>query len=284
MPQEHPTITITPVPPVNAATPPAPAAATPAAAPAEADPAKAAAKPEETPKKEEKAPEAPKETPRNRFAVVAKEEQKLRAKQEEIAAREARVKEMEEVQELVKKGDRLAVLQKLGLTYDDITKDILANDPKDQKLSEMEKQLKALNDEREAERAKKEEEESKQKYEKAVQGAMDAIQKHVDENLETYELIKQSGSFDAVLDVIRVHHQRTNETMPIDEACKLVEAFLEQQGQTLLKAKKAAKWLGGGEAKPAPTINEKDAKPVAGPSGKSLSQEERFQRAVARLN
>lgn len=89
-----------------------------------------------------------------------------------------------------------------------------------------------------SERETKEKESEEQRIQSA---ALQQIQKELEANESDYELTLLNNAESLVYDVIKEHHSSTGEVMPIAQAAKAVESYLEEQTEKLTKSRKLRK-------------------------------------------
>lgn len=115
--------------------------------PAEAPPAPAAAAPAPATPPEPSAPPTPPEPPpgpadfAQAIAALTQRQQELVEQQRQLAEREATVAPLVEFQKLLREGDALAALQKIGVSFDDLSRAAVEGRGIDKQQSALEKQL-----------------------------------------------------------------------------------------------------------------------------------------------
>lgn len=158
-----------------------------------------------------------------KFEILKRREKALRQREQDLKESQVKYKEWEDTQSLAKK-DPMGYLEKAGISYDDLTNQIL-NGGEAQEKSPQVTDLEA--------RIAKFEESEKQRSATAEQQKMqneasEYIQKlnaHIDES-ESYELIKATESHQLVVDTISEHYRNTQEELKWETACGLVEDHL----------------------------------------------------------
>lgn len=191
-----------------------------------------------TPAPEEKKPEAKKPDDfANKFGILAKKERALQKEQAEWKPKIESAKKFEDAQANAKK-DPLAYLAAVGLTYEDIT-EFVVNDKKPTPSLEtkaVEDKIKAL----EKERSDEKEAAKKKAVENAITKFRGDIAEFVKTNAETHELVSLSGdeAQNLIYDVVEDHYEKHQKVLPIAEAAKAVEDYLEKRHQKLAAAKK----------------------------------------------
>lgn len=130
----------------------------------------------------------------------------------------------------------LSTLQELGVTYDQLTQEILASQGQapSPEIQALKDEIKALKQGVDQTLASKEAE-----NEKAVLAQMRRNVEKLSYSGDDFELIRESKSFDDVVDLIHRTYKETGEVMTEDEAMKLVEAELLEDLKRIAKTKKA---------------------------------------------
>jgi hypothetical protein len=230
----------------------------PAADPELAPDAEPAKEPTEAPPKVEAKPEPPKEPEKKTdwTAALAKEKEKRQAKiaaklaadkqASDLAAAQAKAAQLDEIMQLSKEK-RLAALEKLGMTVDDVNteyiRDIEQNPNKpppyvsalEKKLEEQTAMLKQIA-EREAQR-------EAQAIEARRAETLREIENSVGEAIKTkaddFELLsRHKQGKEIVINLLAAHHEATGEVLSIEQACSKVEAFLLEDLKPFTETKK----------------------------------------------
>lgn len=211
-------------------------------------------------------------------AALAKQRRALQIKERELAEKEKALSERDgkthsraELEQRVKNGQALSVLQDLGITYDQLTNELLGQQTAPDLTKIKEEILKSV-DERLVSKDTAQEE---------------AVFAHIEKNIgnlateESYPFVKAEGAEPLVLDLIKRAWKEDGEVLDEEDALKLIETELEE------KAKKLAKLL----KEPEPTTQvpaETSQKPQVTPGIKTLTnkdsarpQSNRRQRALA---
>lgn len=259
-----------------------------------------------------------------RFARNAKEEQKrveamekIKADRAALDSRAASVKALEDAQALVKAGKRLDALKLLGVSYDDLTAEVLAKpaDAETVKKTDLDALEKKLADAREKERA----EEADTRTKAAKEADQRAMAKHVadaDAFLAddakaaepVYQLTAIHGNGKMVSDLIVESYNRScvfedgklvkpGKILSFKEAADLIEKDLEEQTERSIATPKfKAKLSPKPEAAKAPTSSEPKtlsnaigattaaAQATGGRTEMSISEAERFYRERAKAS
>jgi hypothetical protein len=256
----------------------------------------------EEPKPEEKKPEPLAKA----FAELSKREAKF---QQQTKQREAEFKQRE--MELAEKqaavqnllDDPLAYLEKLGVTYDTLTEQLLNNKkpPADLKhRSEMKKQSDAL-EALKKDIADKEAARAAAETGARVQQFKAQLVADVTSAGEKYELVNALGEHDMVFDLIDAYAVKHGKILPTEEAAAQVEAHLEERlAKQHERALTTKKWAAKMQPKPAhqpasggqsaiqgrtpKTLTAANAVAVSGVSAKPLTDAERRAKAAAILS
>ena len=257
--------------------------------------------PQTTQPQGEKTPEPvaiPQERVTSRLAKLAKQEESLAAEKAQV---EQLKKEIEASQLTNKeKLDLLAdlknklqenpdeVFEKLGISFQDITKSILeSSDPTAKELRSLQSELKKIKEEREEEKRQREEAELQlkgQKDEQVINEYKSGVLKYIDENPEKYELIKSTEMQDEVWNVITRHYESTKELLTEEQACDFVENYLEEaQLKKLLGTKKLSRLLEGNRSSGDKTLSSSVGASNVGTIETSLSEDQRFEKALSIL-
>lgn len=302
--------------PVPAPTAPA---ETGAVAPAALEVAPEPAKSPETAPAEEKREAA-------RYAALVRKERLVREKQQALAAeakakesalaeREAKLAHMQEqiaTYEKARGGAKLnplAALEALGLTYEDVTSFVLADNKPTPDL-----QVKAVRDEIEAlkrqqiEAAKRAEEEraasieaEKTRLLSEQQAAIEQFHaetaEYVTAHADDYELVNLHEAHGLVVEVIEQHFAQTKRILSAKEAADLVEKHLEEQVEKAISTKRLSEKVKSRFAAPPPApADEQRVDPAAQRRtvtndmtastpglGPARTEQERIQRALAAM-
>lgn len=180
-----------------------------------------------------------------RLAMLAKEEKRLQEERKKIQE-ERKNPEFSEFQEYKKlkasaKSDPLGVLEKLGLTYDEITDYVISGKhTKDPSVRALEEKLANLE-----KTAKEREEQAKKDLEAAqLKQFQEQIKAECLKSADEFELVNVWGAHNLVYNVIQAHYDNTEEILPVSEAAKKVEAYLEEESKKYQGSKKLRKLFG----------------------------------------
>ncbi len=186
--------------------------------------------------------------------------------------------------------DPFGVLNELGLDYDKLTERLLAapnmNDPA---IKALMGRIKAQDDKL-ANLERQEADKQKQQYDEAIKQINSEVKQLVD-STEGFEMIKETGMHEAVVELIEQTYSSAGHLMDTSEACKAVEEHLLAEAEKLVKSPKLQSRL-----KPAtpeqvtqsPSTQSQGKPPIktltnavtAAPA-KRLSDKERRERALA---
>lgn len=161
------------------------------------------------------------------LAELARRTRALQVKEREMAERETSLKSAEAARdELIKelKATPLAVLQKHGVTYDQLTQEILGNQSNGEVLA-LKAQVDALTKDIDDKFSAKD-----TAQEEAVYNFM---RQEVDKmsNLAPYRFIKEANAQDKVMDLIKRSWKEQGEILTEDEAMNLIEAELREDAK-----------------------------------------------------
>ena len=172
-----------------------------------------------------------------RFAALTKKEKHIQAQKKQFDAERAELEDLRRAKGLAKTAPK-EFLQAHGLTYEELTEIILSNKEQDAKaLDPVAKLQKQLDDDL-AERNREKEEAIAQQQQAAIDGHRLAIRSHIESTGDKYEMIAAEDAYDTVFEVIEEHFEQTDELMPIDRACQLVDAFLTEKAKKALGLKR----------------------------------------------
>lgn len=226
-----------------------------------------------------------------RFSDLAKRNRELVQKEQELKAREESLSPLRSAIGEAKKNP-LKVLEAAGLTYEEITEFILSDGESVSESPTVESKLQALEEKLSA-KERAEEEARQQEANSKVQAQISAFKENIREAASSpeFELVHTMEQHDLVYDVILQHHATHGEVLPINEALKLTEAYLEAQAQKLLQANKFRpqvdqKASAPSRQEPQPTkftLSQRTATPTSVPSSQRLTPEQAKARAASML-
>lgn len=229
------------------------------------------------------------------FAALSKRQKELFLREQELTARQNKLKELEEI-EALREANPLEYIKKKGLNFEDLMQKALKDGEEpslEDKLAAIQKRLDDEMKSREEEKKKLQEESEKAKKE-AEQKFIDDYKKKIETDIKAegdkYELINTQNAHGLVYSVIEEYWEKNREVMSIQDAADKVEDYLVGEAKKLLALKK----LGISSAKSdpeaqthtkteMPTLNS-SVTPTSTPStGKYLSDDESLAEAAKLL-
>jgi hypothetical protein len=199
----------------------------------------------------------------SQYAQLARKEKAIRAKAQEIRAKEDALRAREEavkaketpaaapaaapipLKDRWSTGDvreRLAVLNELGASYDDVTQAML-NQPSQETsqllgmVDELKSEIRALRGDQENSKKSNAEQQQRQ-YQQAVNQIRNEVKQVVDGSLEEFEAIKATSSQNDVVDLIERTFKEDGLLLTPDEACRQVEEYLVEEATKIARLKK----------------------------------------------
>lgn len=157
----------------------------------------------------------------------------------------------------------LDVMKDLGLSYEQLTQYVLNDNKPTPELveSRLQREIQAIRDEQskslqtQQEALRQQQDQYKQQqveqYNQAIAQVKSEINDFVGARPEDYALISKNEASETVFEVMNQHYEGTGRIMKIEEACKLVEDYLEEQALDLFKIAKLQAKL---SAKPANSV------------------------------
>lgn len=172
-----------------------------------------------------------------RFAELAKRQRELFEREKQIKELEGKLSPVQAAIEAAKQNP-LKLLEAAGISYEELTDYILSDgetvdnskSPVEKKLEELELKLSA--------KEKAEQEAAEKARMEAVEQQISAFKQSIKAASESYELVSTLEQQDLVYDVILSHHAESGEVLPIEEALRLTESYLEEQSKKILSVKK----------------------------------------------
>ncbi len=173
------------------------------------------------------------------LAALARQRRALQVKEREIATREKALLEQTPVQgDVIEKArlksDPLGVLLDSGVTYEQLTEAVLANQngytPEIRALKDELKSLKADVDKTLSDRDAL-----------AEKQALAEMQREASQRIsqgEDFELVRETGSLPKVMQLIELTYRKTGDVLDVTEALKLVEDELVKDGLKIATMKK----------------------------------------------
>lgn len=169
-------------------------------------------------------------------ADLAKARRALQVRERAIVEREKALEAKATQPDLMSrlKTTPLEVLQEAGVTYDDLTEAILANqsglNPEIQKLKQ---ELKATKEEISKTLSERDSQQEQQVFSEMKRNITQLVASNDD-----FELVRRAGMEEEVLDLIRRTWKESGEALTESDALKLVEEELTKEYQSLSEAKK----------------------------------------------
>lgn len=189
----------------------------------------------------------PKEEGPSRLALLAKKEavlrrqaQELKREKEALAARQLEY----EASSIPKsslaerfKTDPLGLMTEHGVTYEQLTQAILNQpNPQNPEMMKIQQELKELKN-AQSQMTTKAEEQQKASYEQALNQIRNDTKILIASDPE-YEMIKETESSEAVVELIRETFEKTNQLLSVEEAAKEVENYLIEEAMKMAQLKK----------------------------------------------
>lgn len=246
---------------------------------------------------EETPAETPQETPPEKdpalsrqFAQLARQERALRAKAQQqdqaykareqaLAAREAELATKGQTPQGISleriKQDALSVLAEAGVSYDDLTQQIISRQPVDPQLQAHINRLEAKLAEMEesGKTAQKTQQEQQQaQYQAAVAQIQKDAKALVMNNPEEYEAIHKTGTVKEIVNLIVKTHEKTGEILSVEEAAQEVENYLIEENLNMANSINKIKNRLKQNAQPAkPEVKQQATQPQTQPGMKTLT-------------
>lgn len=188
-----------------------------------------------------KQPTSEEEAANRRFIALARQEKALRAKEQAIKAREAELEAKSAALQVPAqidtskyisrdqfKNDPLSVLAEVGLSYDELTQQILNQPTKDPRVeaqfNELRNEIKRLNEANEQAR-KSSEEQQTQSYQAAVKQIEVDVTSLVDKD-PTFATVRAEGRQKDVVELITETYKQDGVLLSVEEAAQQVEDYL----------------------------------------------------------
>lgn len=215
------------------------------------------------------------------YAQLAREEKALRAKQQqaeqaikareaELASKESQIKAQEQqykqgyISREELKANTLAILNDMGITYEELTQQALnpvQTDPRlNAQIMELKAQLAEMNAAREADK-KAQAEAQDSSYKAALNQIKQDASKLVFTDPE-FELVKATNSVQDVVDLIERAYKEDGTLLSVEEAAREVEAYLLEETEKLVQTEKLKKRISAASAKVTETIKKQDTAPT----------------------
>lgn len=188
----------------------------------------------------------------SKFDGLSRRERMLLQKEREIEAKASQVEQYESLKELAKKNPA-QLIEKFGLTYDQLTDYFASQTPEDettrtvgslkQELAELKKQMEVQKTEGQA-----------KEIAKVREAKLEALKNLANADDTPYGLVSQFGSYEDVLQYMGQHYQATGEILDDQTALEAVEKQLEENLRQLAKSDKVRKLLGFAEQQSSPEV------------------------------
>lgn len=176
-------------------------------------------------------------------AKAQQTEQALKAREAALAAREAELsaKDDQYKQGYVSKDrlkqDVLSVLAEAGLSYDDVTQQVINQQPRnpqvDRELSELKAEIQRLNKANE-DGQKQSQARQDEQYQAAIQQITRDTQDLVKNDPDTYEAVAKTNSIRDVVELIERTFKEEGRVMSVEDAAQEVENYLVEEGVSTL--------------------------------------------------
>lgn len=186
----------------------------------------------------------------SKFAALAKKERYARqmtmqakSREEALAKREAAIAQRERQWDEEFRSSPLEALKKRNINYQDITNAAL-NDGKfspDVEIKSVRDEITRLrqeNEQKEKQMLVQQQRAQAAAESEAIEGFKSNITNHIGQNTEKYELTKLYDGEDLVFQTVEEHFNRTQKILSVDEACQLVEQYLESELERTSKESK----------------------------------------------
>lgn len=175
-----------------------------------------------------------------RFAELTKRQRELFQKEQELKEREEKLSPVSQALAEAKKNP-IAYLSAAGLTFEEITEYVLNEGYAEVDAPpSVEKKLEALElklSEKERKEQEAAEAQAQAQVEKQISDFKSSIMAAA-ESSSDFELVQSLGQHELVYDVILEHHAEYGEVLPIEDALKLTESYLEKQFVEKIKSTK----------------------------------------------
>ena len=167
------------------------------------------------------------------FAALAKERRALQVKEREIADRERALSESNKglIDPAQLKSNPLKMLLEHGVTYDQLTQEILASQENPEILA-LKNEIKSLKE--------GVDDKFKTREQQQEQAALNEMKKEAEQLSKTsdFELIRVTGSIPDVMRLIESTYRQTGEVLDVAEAMKLVEDELLNENMKIASVEK----------------------------------------------
>lgn len=170
----------------------------------------------------------------SKFAALARKEKALFDQKKAIEQEMKEVQEWKQAREIAKRNPN-KFLQAHGLDFETIAKFNLegGEEKAPSEIETLKEKLERLENESRSEkeeREKKEKEALEQNYQKQIVDFKNQIDQNITNNAEKYEFLNADKKhIDDVFELIELHYQQSQKILDIEEACQLVEEFIENE-------------------------------------------------------
>jgi hypothetical protein len=240
----------------------------------------------------ESAPAATEETKplSPQFAALAKQRREIQLERQKLDAEKAALttsadKSLTEYRERIK-ANALSVLMEEGVTYDQLTEQILASNQGSEDVSQLKAEIKAIKES--LENQTKSLSEKDQLTEKRVlaqtQRDVDALVAEGDD----YEMIREAGYAPKVVELIHRTYKETGEILDNKEAANLIEAELLEESLKFARIKKVQSQLNPVSTGQRPPLKQEQAgtklmRTLTNRDGASTTSMSKRERAIAAM-
>lgn len=213
------------------------------------------------------------------------ERKKIEEERRQLELEKANSRKWQEAAELAQSGRYIEAAEKAGVTYDQLTQQILngGNIPPARVAETTATELvdKRLKEYEEQQRKGQQEAQAKH-YEESIKQITSEVKYLVDSS-EEFPLVKASESYQDVVKLIESEFHRTGRIMSVEEAIKKVEAEALEGLEELFKLEKVRSNILKESPKPKEelipkTLSQRTTAPI--PAPKAMTAEERRQRAI----
>lgn len=250
---------------------------------------------------QEPTPEKPKEDPAlsRQFAQLARQERALRAKAQQqdqaLKARETALAEREAKMQAQQpdtsnyisrdrlKQDALGVLDEAGISYDELTQQIINRQPTDPRINATINRLEAK-----IQQLEKANETTQKTYDDRQQQSYQAAVKQIEldaRNLvkldPNFETIKATGSIKDVVELITQTYDKDGILLSVEEAAQEVENYLVEEAMKLTKIEKIQRQLAKSNASAKPATQQTSQTKQTQPGMKTLTNATASQRQLS---
>lgn len=184
-------------------------------------------------------------------AKAQQQEQALKAREQALAEREAKLTQQPQIDQSKYisidrfKADPLGVMAETGLSYDELTQQLINQQPRDPRteatISRLEAKVRELEQQVEGTR-KTYSDNQKQAYDAAVKQIEVDVRNLVKTNPE-FETIKATGSVRDVVELIEETYRKDGVLMSVEDAAQEVETYLMEEAYKLSRLNKIQKRL-----------------------------------------